>query len=263
MREISRADHIASRIAEFSDELGDKLWAVDMFNSIPDIYFYVKDRESRWIVCNDASVRFLGVKTKSHVYGMTERDFFPKAIADSIRADDREVIFKRKKIIGRTEIVLDECGLLTWASTNKIPLVGKSGQIVGLMGTTRILKRADDLPETFQQFRRVVDHVQKNISRPINIVELSREAHLSQSQFRKRFRGLFGVSPNEFILRTRLQRAARLLKNTDDALIRIALDCGFCDQSYFTKRFRDFFGATPRRYRQTAPRGIEPRPDTP
>jgi AraC-like DNA-binding protein len=81
------------------------------------------------------------------------------------------------------------------------------------------------------------------------------------SQFRKRFRGLFGLSPNEFILRTRLQRAARLLKSTDDPLIRIAIDCGFGDQSYFTKRFRDFFGVTPRRYRLTAPRGVEFQPE--
>jgi AraC-like DNA-binding protein len=127
------------------------------------------------------------------------------------------------------------------------------------MGTTRIIKRSDDLPETFRQFRRVVEYIQINIARSISIARLSGEANLSTSQFRKRFHRLFGLSPNEFILRTRLQRAARLLKNTDDALIRIALDCGFCDQSYFTKRFRDFFGVTPHRYRETAPRGVEPR----
>lgn len=247
----------AGEVDEFAAELSDRLWAVELFNSLPDIYFYVKDRESRWIVCNDACLQFVGLKTRHGVYGLTEHDFFPKAIADAIHADDRDVILKGRRIIGRTEIILDGFGLLTWVSTNKLPLMGKSGQIVGLMGTTRILKRADELPESYRRFRRVVEYIQANISRAINIGALSKEANLSISQFRKRFRGLFGISPNEFILRTRLQKAARLLRNTDDALIRIALDCGFGDQSYFTKRFRDFFGVTPRRYRLTAAGSVE------
>lgn len=252
---------VAKQIEKFSESLDNNLWAVEMFNSLSDMYFYIKDRNSRWIVCSDATVRFLGLKTRNQVYGLTEHDFFPKAIADAIHADDREVILHGRRIIGRTELILDEFGLLAWASTNKLPLTGKDGQIIGLMGTTRTLKRPDDLPESYRQFRRVVEYIQANIAAPINITKLSGESNLSVSQFRKRFRGLFGLSPNEFILRTRLQRAARLLKSTDDPLIRIAIDCGFGDQSYFTKRFRDFFGVTPRRYRLTAPRAVEFRPE--
>jgi AraC-like DNA-binding protein len=263
MQTRAAEEFIVNQIEIFFGGLHDKLWAVEIFNSLPDIYFYIKDRDSRWIVCSDATVRFLGLKTRNQVYGLTEHDFFPKAIADAIHADDREVIAKGRRIIGRTELILDEFGLLTWASTNKLPLIGKNGKIVGLMGTTKTLKRADDLPESYMKFRHAVEYIQENISAPISIAKLSSASNLSASQFRKRFRGLFGLSPNEFILRTRLQRAARLLKGTDDPLIRIALDCGFGDQSYFTKRFRDFFGVTPRRYRLTAPRGIEFRPENP
>lgn len=244
---------------EFFAELGDMAWAFDMFDSIPDIYFYVKDRNSRWIMCNEAAVRHLGFNYKDRGYGLTEHDFFPQAIADAIHADDRKVILYGEKIIAKTEIILDEFGLLTWVSTNKLPLFGKRGEIIGLMGATRVLRRYDDLPEAYQPFRRAIEYIQSNIDRSISIQMLSRESNLSISQFRKRFHLLFGIAPNEFILRTRLQRAARLLVNTDRALSRIALDCGFCDQSYFTKRFRDFFGVTPRRYRVAAPRGLDPR----
>jgi AraC-like DNA-binding protein len=247
---------ISRRIREFFDELGDGAWAFEMLDSIPDIYFYVKDRESRWILCNEAAVRHLGFSSTDRGYGLTEHDFFPKAIADAIHADDREVIHNGQKIIAKTEIILDEFGLLTWVSTNKLPLVGKNGQIIGLMGATRVLKRYDDLPDAYQPFRRTIEYIQANISQSISIERLSRESNLSVSQFRKRFTKLFGIPPNEFILRTRLQRAARLLANGDDALIKITLECGFCDQSYFTKRFRDFFGVTPRSYRRVVPHGV-------
>jgi AraC-like DNA-binding protein len=245
------------RIAQFFGQLRDTSWAVEMFNSMPDIYFYVKDRDSRWIVCNDAAVRHLGFNPRTRGFGLTEHDFFPKAIADAIHADDRNVVMKGERIIGKTEIILDEFGLLTWVSTNKLPLFGKDGRIVGLMGTTRVLKRYDELPEAYQPFRRVIEYIQANLATPISISILAKESCLSVSQLRKRFHSLFGMSPKEFVLRTRLQKAARLLAGSDDPLIRIALDCGFCDQSYFTKRFRDFFGVTPRRYRRVAVHGVE------
>jgi AraC-like DNA-binding protein len=249
---------VARQIADFSDQLADKLWAIDMFDSLPDVYFYVKDRQSRWIVCNDACMRLLGGRHRNRIHGLTEHDFFPKPIADAIHADDREVILNGRKIVGKTEVITDERGLLTWVSTNKLPLFGKSGQIVGLMGTTRILRRYDELPETYQPFRHAIEYIEEHLGKPISIETLSSESRLSVSQFRKRFRNLFGIPPNEFILRTRLQRAARLLAGTDDALIKIALDCGFCDQSYFTKRFRDFFGVTPRGYRRVGPHAPAP-----
>jgi AraC-like DNA-binding protein len=254
--EIDAEAGVARKVAAFTDELADTLWAIDMFDSLPDVYFYVKDRQSRWIVCNEASMRLIGVRPRHRVHGLTEHDFFPKAIADAIHADDREVIRAGSRIIGKTEVILDERGLLTWVSTNKLPLRDRCGNIVGLMGTTRILRRCDELPETYQPFRRAIDYIEENLASPISIETLSDETRLSVSQFRKRFRSLFGIAPNEFILRTRLQRAARLLVTTEDALIKVALDCGFCDQSYFTKRFRDFFGVTPRRYRRIAPQAV-------
>lgn len=247
---------ITRQVDAFSHSLRDALWAVDLFDSIPDIYFYVKDRDSRWITWNDASMRLLGYTSREKLYGATEYDFFPKAIAEAIRADDQVVIREGRRIIGRTEIILDELGLLTWVSTNKLPIFGKSGTIIGLTGTTRILKRYYDLPEAYQPFSQVMEHIQHNIAVAIDIDHLAGLANLSPSQFRKRFNQLFGIAPKDFILRTRLQMAARLLSGSDEALIGIALDCGFCDQSYFTKRFHEFFGMTPRQYRQMAPHRV-------
>ena len=92
--------------------------------------------------------------------------------------------------------------------------------------------------------------IQKDIEKGILVSDLAELTGLSESQFRKRFKEQFRLSPQEFILRAKLQRAARLLSTTNLALSSIAQKAGFCDQSYFTKQFRVFFGIPPKRYRQ-------------
>jgi len=223
----------------------------EMFDLIPDIYFYIKDRNCRWIMCNTACLRLLNIRDQKEVYGATERDFFPPEIAEMIYLDDREVIDNNRRIINRTELIVDEMGHLIWVSTSKIPLAAKDGTITGLMGTTRVLTRSDRLPDEYQQFRPAIDHIQDNIGEKIDIRELARLSFLSDSHFRKRFRARFRLSPREFILRTRLQTASKMLITTDKPIITVALSCGFGDQSYFTRQFSRFFEQSPKRYRAT------------
>ena len=223
---------------------------MDVFDNLPDVLFYIKDANSRWVTCNRASLKFLNFAQVSDVMGAVEHDFFPKIIADAIQADDWDVISNNRKIINRTELIVDETGFLTWVSTSKTPLLAKEGHVAGLAGTTQVLHRLDDLPDDYQPFQSVMAYIQKNIEKTILINELASLSGLSESQFRKRFKALFRLSPQEFILRARLQRGAKLLSSTNLVLSRVALKCGFCDQSYFTKQFRNFFGIPPKRYRQ-------------
>lgn len=238
-----------SYAAKFLSELRDRGSVEEMFELLPDIYFYIKDRNCRWVMCNQASLRLLNFRDQAEVYGATERDFFPPKIADTIYRDDRNVIDNNHRIVNRTELIVDETGHLIWVSTNKLPLQGKDGAVAGLMGTTRILTRTDQLPDDYKQFRAVIDHIQAHVGARIDVKELARICHLSDSQFRKRFRGQFRLSPQEFILRTRLQSASKQLITTDRPIIEIALKCGFADQSYFTRQFSKFFERSPKRYR--------------
>ncbi len=240
----------ADPTAAFLSNLHGQPWVLEIFDALPDILFYVKDADCRWVTCNEASLRFLNFANRADVQGAVEYDFFPQKIADAIRADDLDILRNNRPIINRTELIVDDGGYLVWVSTNKIPLQSADGEVAGLMGTTRLLRRLDDLPDTYRPFHEVMEYIQANIAGPIEITKLAEIAHLSASQFRKRFRQLFRLSPQEFVLRTRLQKAAKLLSATDEPLVKVALSCGFCDQSYFTKQFRAFFAMTPRRYRK-------------
>jgi AraC-like DNA-binding protein len=238
-------------VRKFLDGLDDRGKVEEMFELLPDIYFYIKDHNRHWVMCNSACLRLLNFRDQSEVYGATEYDFFPPVIAEAIRLDDQDVIGNSRRIINRVELIVGETGHLTWVSTNKIPLVAKNGSIAGLMGTTRIMSRSDHLPENFQRFRKAIDHIQSGLASRIDIKELARLCALSDSQFRKSFKAQFRLSPQEFILRSRLQFAARLLVDGDTPIIDVAINSGFTDQSYFTRQFRVFFQQTPKRYRTT------------
>lgn len=236
------------RALEFLSSLKNEESFVEIFDLLPDIYFYIKDRDCRWILCNQAALRLFNFQNKNDVYGTTERDFFPLTIADSIYRDDLNVINNNVRIINRVELIVGETGYLTWVATNKIPLLSNEDTVVGLMGTSRILSQSDHLPDEYQKFRNVIEFIQIHLGDKINIGELAQISHLSNSQFRKRFKQQFRASPRDFILRTRLQTASKMLIKSTEPIIDIALKCGFTDQSYFTRQFSKFFELSPKKY---------------
>ena len=104
--------------------------------------------------------------------------------------------------------------------------------------------------------KEVVNHVLANYSERIDVSTLAAMAHLSVSQFDCKFKRVFQITPQQFILRVRVDAASQALANSDQSVAGIALKAGFYDQSYFTKQFRVQTGMTPtayrRKYRQTS-----------
>jgi AraC-like DNA-binding protein len=223
---------------------------VDIFEFMPGVCFYLKDRDCRWRACNSAAATSLSIGSIESVIGKNEYDFFPLAIAEAIQRDDHYVVETGNSIVNKLEVVVDANGQLIWVTTTKLPALDAAGNICGLIGLTRVIHKAEVLPERYRQFSKVMRFIEENYHRTITAGELARLSCLSESQFRKRFHKLFQASPQQFILRVRMQAAAHLLATTDEPIVSIALRSSFCDQSYFTRLFSGFFGITPKKYRQ-------------
>jgi AraC-like DNA-binding protein len=221
----------------------------EILDHLADVYFYVKDVNSRWQECNSAILTLFNAVKKSDVLGKTDWDFYPEEIAREIIQDDRSVVETGRPIVNKLEVIVDQTGRLLWVLTTKTPARDKDDRICGLMGLTRAVDTTDMLPEGYRQFSKVISHVEDRYRTSLEVSELARIACLSESQFRKRFVKLFKIPPSKFINRIRVQTAAKLLLSSDDPIAEIALQCGFCDQSYFTRQFSSFFGLTPKRYR--------------
>ncbi len=86
----------------------------------------------------------------------------------------------------------------------------------------------------------------------IDLAAAAAEAGLSPFHFLRRFAGVVGLTPHQYLVRARLARAATDLALTDRPVTDIAFDCGFGDLSNFVRSFRRAAGLSPRAYRRRA-----------
>jgi AraC family transcriptional regulator len=100
------------------------------------------------------------------------------------------------------------------------------------------------------QLRRVLDFLSAHLSDDPTVAELARECGLSSGYFSRAFRQTTGVTPHQWLIRKRVERARQLLLGNGLELADIALVCGFVDQSHFTRVFAKFEGDSPGRWRQ-------------
>jgi AraC family transcriptional regulator len=97
--------------------------------------------------------------------------------------------------------------------------------------------------------RKVVDHIESNLSAALLVEALARIAGISSSCFHRAFRLRFGVTPHRYVTLKRIEFAQALMLTTNDPLSEISLACGMTDQPHFTRIFRGLTGKTPGRWR--------------
>ena len=231
---------------------------MNLLGHLPNICFFAKDRAGNIISASAAMVRRFGLSSLEELTGRGDRDFFPPHIAKGIVADDQQVMATGKPIIGRVEVLFDENRILDWYTTNKFPLYAMDGSVVGVMGTTHSLGEKRGTFMANARISKAVERVQTGYAERLSIGALAALSGLSERQFRRQFQAVFEMSPQEFIHKTRVQAACKLLKQSDAAISVIATGCGFCDQSSFTHYFRRYLGITPLQFRKglLAPPGM-------
>jgi AraC family transcriptional regulator len=101
------------------------------------------------------------------------------------------------------------------------------------------------------QTRRVIAHVEANLSRRIPVQELARLLGLSATHFCRAFKCTVGTTPRDYVLRRRIEVAQALMLTTSEPLSSIAVRCGMCDQPHFTRSFHRIVGETPYTWRRT------------
>jgi transcriptional regulator GlxA family with amidase domain len=100
-----------------------------------------------------------------------------------------------------------------------------------------------------RMLRRVQQYIETHLTESISIQALAEIAGLSMYHFARAFKQSAGVTPHEYLVKSRVRRAQELLADTDMPLSQIAIATGFSDQSHCARRFREYFGVTPSGYR--------------
>ena len=126
-----------------------------------------------------------------------------------------------------------------------------AGTVLGLLADngSHVVSRRDE-----KRIAAVLRRIETDADQTLGLADLAREAAMSRYHFLRTFRDVVGLTPHQFILRTRLHRAALALRRSGRPVLEIALDAGFADLSTFNRRFRATMGVTPSVYRRLGSR---------
>jgi AraC-like DNA-binding protein len=219
-----------------------------VFDHLPGIHLFVKNRQGRFLRVNRALLDRLKMKEESEILGSTDYDRYPPHLADRFAATDRQVLESDQPVINQAEILYDHTGALGWFRTSKFPLHGRRGRIVAILGISTPHLSSDAIYHN-PNLSRAIELVRRHRAGPLRVSEIARESGVSVRTLNRYFHQSMGITAQEFILRNRIQAAATALLETDGALSDIAIDHGFFDQSAFTRQFRLRLGITPKAYR--------------
>jgi AraC family transcriptional regulator len=87
---------------------------------------------------------------------------------------------------------------------------------------------------------------------PLDLDSTAREAGLSSFHFLRLFARVFGVTPHQYLVRSRLRHAAHLLAESTNSITDVAFDVGFGDLSNFVRTFHRAAGVSPREFRRAS-----------
>ena len=103
---------------------------------------------------------------------------------------------------------------------------------------------------TRRKLSRVQELVESRLDAGLTLQELATAVGYSRSHFLRAFHATTGVTPHRYLLNRRIERARRLLAETDMSIAQVAYSCGFSSQAHLTLAFRKVCGLTPGEYRR-------------
>ncbi len=99
-------------------------------------FVYVKDRESRFLVANNACAHYMGASSPQELIGKTDADFYLPEVAVNLRSDELEVL-KGIALVDKIEYGFISEGTQNILLTTKVPFFDSDGNIIGLVGASR------------------------------------------------------------------------------------------------------------------------------
>jgi AraC family transcriptional regulator len=102
------------------------------------------------------------------------------------------------------------------------------------------------------KLRQALEYIDNHLSQNISLVEIARQIDMSQHYFCRSFKQSIGITPHQYLIQQRVERAKQLLIHSELTILDITDECGFANPSHFAKYFRQHTGISPRQFRSQA-----------
>lgn len=100
-----------------------------------------------------------------------------------------------------------------------------------------------------RQLRQVIDYINDHLTEDLGLTKLAVLVHMSPHYFSRLFKQFTGLSPHQYVIRSRVERARKLLLLEKLSIAEIACHVGFANQSHLNRHFKRWFGVTPKAMR--------------
>lgn len=104
---------------------------------------------------------------------------------------------------------------------------------------------------TTRQLNRLTEYMAEHLGSNIQVQELASIAGMGRTSFTQRFNASMHMTPHQYIMKLRIDKAKSLLQRPASSLVETAFLCGFADQAHFASTFKRSTGATPAAYRRS------------
>lgn len=101
-----------------------------------------------------------------------------------------------------------------------------------------------------RKLQQTLQYIHQNLSEDLSLQAIATHIGFSQYYFCRLFKESTGLTPYQYIIQQRIERAKQLLIQGEYSIVDVALQVGFANQSHFCQRFRRITGVSPRVYRR-------------
>jgi len=240
-----------SHLKEFTERLVPGQIATALFQALPDVIFWMKDKDGRFVYVNKAFCHDVAVMKASKMVGLKDVDIFPPELAEVFQRGDEQVLASREPMWNRSELVSNRHGQVEWRSTSKIPLQSTDGEWIGTAGISRKMGRFEDtrVPGRHRKIAIIVDAIYEHLGKQVGVGELADAASVSVSTLERLFKEHINTTPRRFILQVKMSAACDRLMHTDMQVREIASSLGYDEPANFTRAFTKTMGMSPKSYR--------------
>ncbi len=173
---------------------------------------------------NETKVKF--AVTEAIFLNLKENEIIVKTIAEIFNKYDEKLNYYKEKIMALSYFAVLEM--------NSLPKFGEDYL----------------LDKNEEEMLKALKYIDRNFEEDIKISDIAKVCNMSEPYFRKKFKETVGASPLDHLNYVRINKACTMLTSTNDAVISIALACGYTSVSTFNRNFYRYIGISPSKFRQ-------------